>query len=98
MTQLGKLSDAATPVVSVLGDNAPAINAVIRETGPFAEAARPAVRSLGKAAVIGKPAVIATKPLLVQLNALGHAAPARGQAGLADARLVQAAAAASSTS
>jgi ABC-type transporter Mla subunit MlaD len=70
MVRLGQLSDAATPVVGTLGDNAPAINRLIEVTGPFAQASRPAVRSLGKASVIGRPAVIAARPLLVNLNKL----------------------------
>jgi ABC-type transporter Mla subunit MlaD len=74
MERLGGLSDQATPVLTDLGKQAPAINRFIKELGPFSEAGIPAFESLGDAADVGRPALVKSKPIITDVGQLASTA------------------------
>ena len=73
MVRLGGFADQATPVLSDLHAQAPAINRVVTQLGPFSRAAIPAVSTLGDAARTGIPAVRAARPVIADLRRLARA-------------------------
>jgi ABC-type transporter Mla subunit MlaD len=70
MVRLGALSDEATPVLTDLGQQAPAISRFIEALGPFSKAATPSLRSLGAAADVGRVALPASLPIIKELRSL----------------------------
>ncbi|MEX2413943.1 MAG: MlaD family protein, partial [Thermoleophilaceae bacterium] len=60
--RLSGMAAQMTPALSSLGDNAPAINAMIERFGPFSEAATPALASLGAWATRGRGLLPAIPP------------------------------------
>jgi ABC-type transporter Mla subunit MlaD len=67
--ELSAFTDQATPVLSDLEPVAPDVSEVFEQLGPFSQAGIPAFTSLGQAADVGRPALIATEPILKQLQA-----------------------------
>jgi ABC-type transporter Mla subunit MlaD len=72
MRDLGALSDEMTPVISDLGDAAPALNRFILALGPFSKQSVPSLDSLGDALEVGGPALQRTEPLLEDLTRFGR--------------------------
>jgi len=70
MTELKGFTDAATPVISDLGDAAPALTRSTEALGPFARASRVAFISLGDAAEEAEPDLVASKPVVKDLGKL----------------------------
>jgi phospholipid/cholesterol/gamma-HCH transport system substrate-binding protein len=70
MVRLGALADQATPVLTDLHAQAPAINRFVTALGPFSTAGIPALTSLGSAAEVGIPAMRAARPVVGQLRVL----------------------------
>ena len=71
MRDLGLLSDEMTPVISDLGDAAPALNRFILALGPFSRQTIPSLDSLGEAVDVGGPALVDTEPLFEDLRDFG---------------------------
>jgi len=71
MRDLGVLSDEMTPVITDLGDAAPALNRFILALGPFSRQSVPSLESLGEAVEVGGPALVDTEPLLEDLRDFG---------------------------
>jgi ABC-type transporter Mla subunit MlaD len=79
MTDLGKLADQGTPLMTSLGQSAAALGQQFANLTPFAAQARTALINLGAAAQKSQPSLLATQPLANRLKALGDAgAPAAG--------------------
>ncbi len=70
MGELESFTDAATPVVSDLGDAAPAITRSTEALGPFARAGRVAFISLGENAETARPDLVASVPVIKDLGRL----------------------------
>ncbi|MFN8162170.1 MAG: MlaD family protein [Solirubrobacterales bacterium] len=68
MNDLGRFSDAARPVVSVLGGAAPSITRATRALSPFSEAATISLKSLGDAAEKSGPALAQSDPIVRQVR------------------------------
>ncbi len=73
MSDLGALADQGTPLLTDLGASASSLDREFAKLTPFAGAARSALINLGGAAAASQPALIATIPLLHQLQQLGDA-------------------------
>jgi phospholipid/cholesterol/gamma-HCH transport system substrate-binding protein len=79
MTDLGKLADQGTPLMTSLGQSAAALGQQFANLTPFAAQARTALINLGAAAHTSQPSLLATQPLANRLKALGAAgAPTAG--------------------
>jgi ABC-type transporter Mla subunit MlaD len=79
MTDLGKLADQGTPLMTSLGQSAAALGQQFANLTPFATQARTALINLGAAAHTSQPSLLATQPLANRLKALGDAgAPTAG--------------------
>ena len=74
LQRLGSFSDQATPVVTDLRSEAPALSRFAKALGPFSEASIPAIKSLGKAADVGKVAVPKTLPITKNIASLAQSA------------------------
>ena len=74
MVRLGALSDEMTPVLTDLGQQAPAISRFIEALGPFSKAATPSLKSLGAAADVGRVALPASLPIIKELRSLASTA------------------------
>jgi phospholipid/cholesterol/gamma-HCH transport system substrate-binding protein len=70
MTQLKGFSDAATPVISDLGDAAPELTRSTEALGPFARAGREALISLGDNAEDARPDLVASEPVIKDIGRL----------------------------
>ncbi|TMK38167.1 MAG: MCE family protein [Actinobacteria bacterium] len=71
LARLGAFADQATPVLSDLHSQAPAISNFIRQLGPFSRASTPAIRGLGDASAVGRVALIKARPIIQDLRAFG---------------------------
>ena len=79
MTDLGKLADQGTPLMTSLGHSAAALGQQFANLTPFAVQARQSLIKLGAAAQKSQPSLLATQPLANRLKALGAAgAPTAG--------------------
>jgi phospholipid/cholesterol/gamma-HCH transport system substrate-binding protein len=74
MVRLGAFADEATPVLTDLGRQAPAISRFIEALGPFSKAATPSLKSLGAAADVGRVALPASLPIITELRSLASTA------------------------
>ncbi len=72
MTELEGFTDAATPVISDLGDAAPAITRSTKALGPFSRAGRVAFISLGENAETAGPDLVASEPVIKDLGKLAE--------------------------
>jgi ABC-type transporter Mla subunit MlaD len=70
MTDLTAFTDAATPVISNLGEAAPELTRSTRALGPFSRAGREASISLGDAAEDSEEDLVASKPVIRDLREL----------------------------
>jgi ABC-type transporter Mla subunit MlaD len=73
MTDLGRLADQGTPLMTSLGQSASALGQQFANLTPFAAQARTALINLGAAAHTSQPSLLATQPLANRLEALGSA-------------------------
>jgi ABC-type transporter Mla subunit MlaD len=73
MSDLGKLADQGTPLMTSLGQSASALGQQFANLTPFAKQARSALINLGAAAHKSQPALLATQPLADRLKSLGDA-------------------------
>jgi ABC-type transporter Mla subunit MlaD len=71
MARLGQLADQTTPALANLDRAAPAIDRATQQLAPFSRAGVPFFQTLGQTARAGTPAVVAAKPLVDNLGALG---------------------------
>jgi hypothetical protein len=71
MARLGELADQTTPALANLGRAAPSIDRATQQLAPFSRAGVPFFQTLGQTARTGTPAVVAAKPLVDNLGALG---------------------------
>jgi phospholipid/cholesterol/gamma-HCH transport system substrate-binding protein len=74
MERLGRFADQATPVFTNLKVAAPAIDKTFTSLPGFSNSSSTFFENLGKTSKVTGPAVVATKPLLARLKALGGAA------------------------
>jgi ABC-type transporter Mla subunit MlaD len=72
MGELEGFTDAATPVISDLGDAAPAITRSTKALGPFSRAGRVAFLSLGENAETAGPDLVASEPVIKDLGKLAE--------------------------
>ena len=72
MTELEAFTDAATPVISDLGDAAPALTRSTKALGPFSRAGRVAFISLGENAETAGPDLVASVPVIKDLGRLAE--------------------------
>lgn len=79
MLELGKLTDAQTPVLRQLQAAAPDLTEFFTRLGPFAEASRPAFASLGKAAKVGNEAFVESREEIDELRKVADGAPKLGK-------------------
>ena len=74
MSSLGAFSDAAFPVLKVLGDNVGPITRATRQLAPFADASTVAIKSLGGAAEEAGPPLRQSDPVVRQIGAVARKA------------------------
>jgi phospholipid/cholesterol/gamma-HCH transport system substrate-binding protein len=79
VTDLGKLADQGTPLMTSLAQSAGAVSRQFENLAPFAKAARPALIDLGNESQQSQPALLATIPLAKRLNNLGTQAVPTGK-------------------
>jgi ABC-type transporter Mla subunit MlaD len=72
MADLEDLTDEGTPVLSDLGDAAPALGRLIRGQGTLSTASRESFPSLGDALERGRPALLRSRPLIRDLGRFGR--------------------------
>jgi ABC-type transporter Mla subunit MlaD len=72
--ELRRFSDAGTPVISDLGDAAPAVTRAQRALGPLAEAGVPAVKTLGDAAEESEDDIVTSDPVIKDVRDLARSA------------------------
>ena len=70
MGDLGRLASQGTPLMGSLGENAGVLDSTLRSLTPFAKRARTALRKLGDAAAVAKRKLVASEPLIRQLETL----------------------------
>ncbi len=70
MVELGRFSDAATPVFSDLGEAAPSLTRLNLETIPFSSASTGAVETLGTSAERSGPALVGADSVIRQIRGL----------------------------
>ncbi len=68
MNELGTFSDAAQPVISVLGQYAPSITKATEQLAPFAKASKISLISLGNTAEEAGPSLAAANPIVKQIR------------------------------
>jgi hypothetical protein len=73
MERLGRFADQTTPVFTDLGVAAPGINQAFTHIPAFSNSSSTFFQNLGKTSKQSGPALVATKPLLNRLRALGNA-------------------------
>jgi len=73
MERLGRFADQTTPVFTDLGVAAPGINQAFTHIPAFSSSSTKFFENLGQTAKLSGPALVATKPLLNRLKALGNA-------------------------
>ena len=74
MTELDSFATTSTPVISDLGDAAPDLDRINRALEPVAEGGTRALRSLGNAAEKAGPDLVASRPVLGDLEDLARSA------------------------
>jgi phospholipid/cholesterol/gamma-HCH transport system substrate-binding protein len=74
MERLGRFADQTTPAFTDLGAAAPAISKAFTNIPGFSNSSSTFFQNLGKTSKLSGPALVATKPLLNRLKALGNAA------------------------
>ena len=72
MAELEGFTNAATPVISDLGDAGPALTRSTKALGPFSRAGRKAFISLGDNAESARPDLIASEPVIKDLGLLAR--------------------------
>jgi phospholipid/cholesterol/gamma-HCH transport system substrate-binding protein len=73
MERLGRFAEQTTPVFTDLGAAAPGINRAFTNLPAFSNSSSTFFQNLGKTSKQSGPALVATKPLLNRLKALGNA-------------------------
>jgi ABC-type transporter Mla subunit MlaD len=73
MDRLGRFAEQTTPVFTDLGAAAPGINRAFTNLPAFSNSSSTFFQNLGKTSKQSGPALVATKPLLTRLKALGNA-------------------------
>jgi ABC-type transporter Mla subunit MlaD len=71
VADLGQLADQGTPLMASLAQSAADVSRQFENLAPFAKAARPALIELGNESQQSQPALLATLPLVHQLDNLG---------------------------
>jgi phospholipid/cholesterol/gamma-HCH transport system substrate-binding protein len=74
MERLGRFAEQTTPAFTDLGAAAPAIDKAFTHLPAFSNSSSTFFQNLGKTSKASGPALVATKPLLDRLQALGNAA------------------------
>jgi ABC-type transporter Mla subunit MlaD len=74
MADLGQLASQGTPVMTSLGSGAGAVDSEFKSLVPFATQAQSALKNLGNAAQQSESSLVASQPLVNQLERLGGAA------------------------
>jgi len=74
LDRVGALAEQITPTFTDLGIAAPAINKAFTQLPAFSKSSIAFYTNLGQTSKVGGPALVATKPLLKQLQSLGSAA------------------------
>ncbi|MEO8092507.1 MAG: MlaD family protein [bacterium] len=79
MTKLDRFAEASTPVVSDLGDAAPALTRMTEALGPFSRGGSVALTSLGDAAEEAGPSLVAADPVLIRIRQVAEASGPLGK-------------------
>jgi virulence factor Mce-like protein len=74
MADLGQLASQGAPVMTSLGSSAGAVDSEFKSLVPFATQAQSALKNLGNTAQQSESSLVASQPLVNQLNDLGAAA------------------------
>jgi phospholipid/cholesterol/gamma-HCH transport system substrate-binding protein len=73
MERLGRFAEQTTPAFTDLGTAAPGINQAFTSLPAFSNSSATFFQNLGKTSKVSGPALVATKPLLKRIEALGNA-------------------------